>query len=86
MTKREHEQFMVAKRAIEAVHRRLGIKREYVAREWQRDEKFLRESIWRKQVLRRQEAERIAIFEGWQHGSEVPSVEAEPPQEERRAS
>jgi hypothetical protein len=86
VTKREHTEFMAAKRVIERVHRRLGIKREYLARDWVRDEQFLRDSARRKRELRRQEAELIAVFESSQHGRPVLAEPPELSQEERRAS
>jgi hypothetical protein len=86
MTKREHLEFAATKVIVERVHRRLNIPRQYLSRDWKKDEELLRESVWRKQVLWRQEAERIAMFESWQHGRQVVEIEAEAPQEERRAS
>jgi Ni/Co efflux regulator RcnB len=86
MTKSEHREFVVAKRIIEAVHRSVGIPRQYLSRDWIRDQKLIRESSRRKQALRQEEQALVVMFESWRHGQPVPAVEAEPPQEERRAS
>jgi len=87
VTKREHHEFIATKAVIERVHRRLGIPRQYLSRDWQRDEKLLRESISRKQALRQEEQALVATFEGWRHGRPVVVADAEPPKEkQQRAS
>ena len=86
MTKREHHEFQRAKLIVERVFRRLGVEYRYLARDWKRDEELLRESVWRKRVLRQREAELVAVFEGWRHGQPVVGTEAEAPEEQERAS
>jgi Ni/Co efflux regulator RcnB len=86
MTRREHEQFVVAKRIIEAVHRRLGVEYRYLARDWVRDQRLMRESVRRKRELRQQEQAQVAQFESWRRGQPVPIAEPEAPEEQRQAS
>jgi hypothetical protein len=80
MTQREHREFMVAKRIIERVHHRVvGTPRQYLSRDWIKDQELLRDSIRRKQAL-------VVMFESWHHGQPVLAAEPEATEEQRRAS
>jgi hypothetical protein len=83
MTEREHREFVAAKRVIERVHQRLGIPRQYLSRDWLKDQELIRDSSRRKQVLRRQEQAQVAQFESWRRGQPVPAAEAEAEEQER---
>ena len=68
MTTKEQCEFEGMKRAVEAVRKRVGIESRYERHDWNRDQQAIRESVRRKQALRKQQAARIAGFEAWHHG------------------
>jgi len=71
MTTKEQAEYTQTKLVIEAVHRRLGVQREYRLRDFHRDEQLLRESVRRKRELRDRETAQIAAFERWWHGQKL---------------
>jgi hypothetical protein len=83
MTEREHHEFQRAKLIVERVHRKLGLPRQYLARDWKRDQELMRDLARRKRELRRQEQAQVAQFESWRHGQPVVEIGAEAPEEQR---
>ncbi len=66
--------FRLAREIIMRVHQRIGLPIKYTRSDFQRNDRLIRDRSRAMRERQRQEAARIAMFEGWEHGGKLDEL------------